>query len=199
MSVVYSYTPFTFCSTGLPLARTRWVWSTFSRHSPLSSNQCHRWTSATLIIFPLKFFGSAGDWTRVAGWEASMLPLCYAACPILILLLLSMPPEGWTNVKHNIARVDLGPQDCTRASAWLKWTRQKVFFWLRSTKFIQFFRFHSSYLKCRNNSIINFNTLTKCLCLRGHRVYDEFSSRKYGKQSVAANPKNDKYMSRKIS
>ena len=45
-----------FCSTGLPLTRTRWVWSTFSSHCTLSSNQ--RWwlTSATLIIFLLKKF-----------------------------------------------------------------------------------------------------------------------------------------------
>ena len=36
--------------------RTRWVWSTFSSHCPLSSNQ-RRWlTSATSIILPLNFF-----------------------------------------------------------------------------------------------------------------------------------------------
>ena len=29
-----------FWSTGLPLARTRWVWSTFSSHCLLSSSQC---------------------------------------------------------------------------------------------------------------------------------------------------------------
>ena len=45
-----------FCSTGLPLARTRWVWSAFSRHCPLSFNQGHWLTSATLIIFHLKKF-----------------------------------------------------------------------------------------------------------------------------------------------
>ena len=43
-----------FCSTGLPLARTRWVRLTFSSHGPLSSNQRHWFTSAKLIIFPLK-------------------------------------------------------------------------------------------------------------------------------------------------
>ena len=37
-----------YCSTGLPLARTRSVWSTFSSHFSLSSKQ-RRWlTSATL-------------------------------------------------------------------------------------------------------------------------------------------------------
>ena len=51
-----------FCSTGLPLARTRRVWSTFS--SPVSSNQRRRRTSAKLIIFPLKIFGTAGNQTR---------------------------------------------------------------------------------------------------------------------------------------
>ena len=44
---------FIFCCTGLPLARTRWVRSTFSSHCSHSSNQ-RRWlTSASLIIFPL--------------------------------------------------------------------------------------------------------------------------------------------------
>ena len=40
-----------FCSTSLPLARTRWVPSTLSSHCPLSSNQ-RRWlTSVTSNIF----------------------------------------------------------------------------------------------------------------------------------------------------
>ena len=52
-----------FCSTGSPLASTRWVWLTFSSHCPLSSNQ-HRWlTSAASIIFPLKFLGNTGNRT----------------------------------------------------------------------------------------------------------------------------------------
>ena len=45
-----------FCRTGFPLARTRWVQSIFSSHCPLSSNQCHWLTSATLIIFPPEVF-----------------------------------------------------------------------------------------------------------------------------------------------
>ena len=71
---------FVFCRTGLPLARTRWVRSTFSSHCPLSSNQ-RRWlASATWIIFPLKILGGMlGIEPWAAGWEASMLPLCYAA------------------------------------------------------------------------------------------------------------------------
>ena len=39
-----------FCSTGLPLARTRLIRSTFSSHCPLFSNPRHWLTSATLII-----------------------------------------------------------------------------------------------------------------------------------------------------
>ena len=43
-----------FCRTGLPLDRTRWVWSTFPSHCPLSSYQ-HCWLNyATSIIFPQK-------------------------------------------------------------------------------------------------------------------------------------------------
>ena len=65
------------CCTGLPLARTGWVWSTFSRHCPLSSYQCHWLTSAASMIFPLKFFlRMLGFKPRAARWEASMLPLC---------------------------------------------------------------------------------------------------------------------------
>ena len=53
-----------FCRTGLPLARTRWVWSTFSSHCQLSSKQCRWLTSATWILFLLNFWGNAGIWTR---------------------------------------------------------------------------------------------------------------------------------------
>ena len=42
-----------FCVTDLPLARTR-VQSTLSSHCPLSFNQHHWLTSATLIIFPFR-------------------------------------------------------------------------------------------------------------------------------------------------
>ena len=40
--------------TCLPLARTRWVWSTFSSHSPLSSHQRHWLTFAASTLFPLQ-------------------------------------------------------------------------------------------------------------------------------------------------
>ena len=65
-----------FCSTGLPLAKTRWIRSTFSIHCPLSSNQCHWLTLATLIMFHLNFLGNAVIEPRAAVWESSMLPLC---------------------------------------------------------------------------------------------------------------------------
>ena len=61
----------------MSLARTRWFWSTFSSHYPLSSNQ-RRWlTSATSIIFPLKNFRGIEPGSN--GWEVSMEPMCYVA------------------------------------------------------------------------------------------------------------------------
>ena len=45
-----------FCSTGLPLARTRWGQTTFSSHCLHSSNQRHWLTSATSVMFPQKTF-----------------------------------------------------------------------------------------------------------------------------------------------
>ena len=45
-----------FCGTCLPLASTRWVWSTFSSHCPLSSYQRRWFTSAMAIFFLLKTF-----------------------------------------------------------------------------------------------------------------------------------------------
>ena len=65
-----------FCSSGFPLARTRWVWSKISSHSSLPSNQCCWLTSTPLIIFPLIFLGDCWNSnTRLA----SMLRLCHAA------------------------------------------------------------------------------------------------------------------------
>ena len=61
---VSSWFSLSFCSTGLPLARTRWVRSTFSSHCPHYSNQTQWLTSATLKIFPLKKFGNARNRTR---------------------------------------------------------------------------------------------------------------------------------------
>ena len=50
-----------------------------SSHCSLSSDRCHWLTSATSIIFALKFLlGTFGIKTGAAGWEASMLPLCFA-------------------------------------------------------------------------------------------------------------------------
>ena len=40
-----------FCSTSLPLASNRWVWSTFSSRCPLSSKHGRRLTSVTSTIF----------------------------------------------------------------------------------------------------------------------------------------------------
>ena len=56
-----------FCSTDLPLARTRWVQSRFSSHCPLSSHQRSWLTSETSIISSLKVF-----WER---WELNLGPL----------------------------------------------------------------------------------------------------------------------------
>ena len=59
-----------FLRTTLPLCRTRWVWSTFSSHCPLSSNQGRWKTLAALIIFFLwKNSGLLGVKPRAAGWE----------------------------------------------------------------------------------------------------------------------------------
>ena len=48
-----------FCSTGLPLASTRWVRSTVSSHYPLSSKQRHLWSSMD-YFFLWNFFGNSG-------------------------------------------------------------------------------------------------------------------------------------------
>ena len=72
-----------FCSTGLPLARTRWVRSTLSSHCPLTSDQVHWFTSATAIIFPLKKIVNAGIqsqgcWVRSKyATSVQCSPLCH--------------------------------------------------------------------------------------------------------------------------
>ena len=78
----HSRTP--FCSTDLPLGRTRWVWSTFSSHCPLLSYQ--RWwlTSATLTIFPRKDFVKAENRTRS----------CWVRSKYATSLLSSPPPPS---------------------------------------------------------------------------------------------------------
>ena len=45
-----SLLPILFCSTSLPQASTRWVWSTISSHSPLSFKQRCWLTSATALL-----------------------------------------------------------------------------------------------------------------------------------------------------
>ena len=60
--------------------KTRWVQSTFSSHCLLSSGQPHLLTAATSIIFSSEFFlVMLGIKLGAAGWEANILPLCYAA------------------------------------------------------------------------------------------------------------------------
>ena len=72
---------FIFCFVAF--AGAIWVRSTFSSHCPLSPNQRH--CSAKAIIFPLKKLGKLGIKPGAAGWEASLLPLCFAA-PLLYIL-----------------------------------------------------------------------------------------------------------------
>ena len=65
-------------STGLLLARTRWVRSIFSSHCPFFSHQRSWLTLATSINFPLKFVWECWE-PGVDRWEASMILLFYAA------------------------------------------------------------------------------------------------------------------------
>ena len=86
-----------FCSTGLPLARTKWVWSTFSTPCPLSSNQGGWLTSATSIIFPMIFFGNVGNQTpgllgEKQGWYLCAAPLLLEIYEMEILRWLKI----WT-------------------------------------------------------------------------------------------------------
>ena len=78
-----------FCSTCLPLARTR---STFSSHCPLSSNQCRWLTSAISVIFPLKFFWECRESNPWLMGEKQLCNLC-AMQPIQksFALLLQWP------------------------------------------------------------------------------------------------------------
>ena len=75
-----------FCSTGLPLARTRWVWSTYSSHYPLPSNQ-RRWiTSATLIICHQKKIQEHRDSNL---WLLGVKQVCY------LCAMQPPPPPSW--------------------------------------------------------------------------------------------------------
>ena len=80
-----------FCSTGLPLARTRRARSTFSSHGPLFSNQGHWLTSTTSIIFPKKNCGSAWNQTRGC-WVRSKYAAPVLCCPSPSLCLC------WTGI-----------------------------------------------------------------------------------------------------
>ena len=65
----------------LPLASTKWFWSTFSSHCPLPSNR-RFWSTSTmlLIFFHLNFFGNAGNWTQGSWvWKPVCSPLTYAS------------------------------------------------------------------------------------------------------------------------
>ena len=71
------------CRTGLPLARTRWVWSTFPSHCPLSSNPRCWLTSATLIRFSSKnFLENWNSNSRLLG-EKQVCYLCAMQPPFL--------------------------------------------------------------------------------------------------------------------
>ena len=66
------------CSTSLPLASTKWTWSTFSSWCPLSPKQ-HRWlTYATSTIFCLKYLGEC--------WESNLGQLGPEASVLTIVL-----------------------------------------------------------------------------------------------------------------
>ena len=72
----------TFWSTGFPLARTRWVYSTISSHCPIPTKQ-HCWlTSATLIIYLCKYFGNAGN--QAGDWMRSKYDTTVLASPFII-------------------------------------------------------------------------------------------------------------------
>ena len=65
-----------FCSASVPLASTRWVRMTFSSLclcSAVNKSQQHKKNSRE------KYSGTLRIKPGAAGWEARMLPLCYAA------------------------------------------------------------------------------------------------------------------------
>ena len=70
-----------FCVTSLPVPSSRWVWSTFSSHSPLSSKYIRWLTTASLtIFFSVIFLGDDGNQTRGSGVQKQVCwPLFYAA------------------------------------------------------------------------------------------------------------------------
>ena len=83
--------PVCFCSTGFPLASTRWLRSTFSSHWQLSYGQRCWLTSATSKKILLNFFGNPGIQTRGSWvWNQVRSPLCNAALPNFLYGCLSL-------------------------------------------------------------------------------------------------------------
>ena len=82
-----------FCCTGLPLASTRWILSTFLSHCPGYSNKSSWLTSADSIIFPLNKFWEC--WQQNLGHlgqkTSTLEPLCYAALAEYNVSLLFLP------------------------------------------------------------------------------------------------------------
>ena len=99
----------TFCSAGLSLARTRWVRSTFSSHCPLSSNQCRWLMQQHQQFFLWNNFWNAGNGTRAAEWEASILPLCYAILNVGNLHLDKSCPQSSPQLKRGLYRYKQRP------------------------------------------------------------------------------------------
>ena len=95
-----------FCSTDLPLARTRWVQSRFSSHCPLSSHQRSWLTSETSIISSLKVF-----WER---WELNLGPLGEKQ----VWYLCAMQPTMVINVFFFRSRSRPFPEATRRRSRW---------------------------------------------------------------------------------
>ena len=88
-----------FC-TSLPLSTTRWVRSSFSSLCPLSSNQCRR---LNLSKNQNNFLGILRIEPGATGWEARILPLCYAAPftkPTFSKSNSRLPPTNQNKLRH---------------------------------------------------------------------------------------------------
>ena len=89
-------------STSLPQTSSRW----FDQHTRTfpHSKKCRQLISATsMIILPNKFLGMSRIEPGTAGWEAQMLPLCYAA-PTGFFILLKY--ETFVTMLSIICRTD---------------------------------------------------------------------------------------------
>ena len=87
-----------FWNTGLPVAQTRWVQSTFSSHCPLSYNQCRWLTSAALVTFPLKKFWECWESNPGLLGENQVCYLCAMRPPDFWSLLINELTNGLMNV-----------------------------------------------------------------------------------------------------